>query len=197
MDEHIIKDQLDAVQEQIDTGASMITVAEEHFDVYCRYATAIEKYYLMKRISESPNTLEHVKDHHCVWMWGATGTGKTRQAYEMYPGLFSKLLNKRWDGYQGQMTVLLDGLSKTESKLGLYIKQWADRYPFIAERKRQTPLIIRPYRIVVTSYYHPSQIWDTDQELVASILRLFRLEEFKQLPPVPPPPKLLGKRRKK
>lgn len=42
---------------------------------------------------EGPKTAE--------WIWGKTGTGKTRTAREENPGFFRKHCNKWWDGYEG------------------------------------------------------------------------------------------------
>ena len=39
-----------------------------------------------------------------VWVfWGATGTGKSRRAFETWPDAYRKMTNdKWWDGYHGE-----------------------------------------------------------------------------------------------
>jgi len=63
--------------------------------------------------------------------------------------------------------------------LGYYLKIWADHYPFPAEYKGGSR-DIRPDKIVVTSNYHPSEIWPNDKQQVEAILRRFTLIEFKK-----------------
>ena len=45
-----------------------------------------------------------------VWVfWGATGTGKSRRAFETWPDAYRKMTNdKWWDGYHGEETVIFD-----------------------------------------------------------------------------------------
>ncbi len=103
----------------------------------------------------------------------------------MYP----KFPTKWWDGYNGQATVLIDDLGPEHSWISYYLKIWADHYPFNAESKN-TSNIIRPKRIIVTSNYHPSQIWKDDPILLDAIMARFTVIH-KQ----PPPPIVFGKKR--
>lgn len=68
-----------------------------------------------------------------IVLWGDSGTGKSRWAYDNYPDLYSKPPGKWWDGYTGQSTVLLDDyygyIPYTE------LLNVLDRYPYHAEIK--------------------------------------------------------------
>jgi len=73
------------------------------------------------------------RDVNVIVLWGDSGTGKSRWAYEQFPDLYSKPPTKWWDGYSGQKTVLLDdfyGYIPHSELLNVL-----DRYPFHAEVK--------------------------------------------------------------
>lgn len=61
--------------------------------------------------------------------------------------------------------------------LGHYLKIWADHYPFMAEYKGGSRLI-RPDTIIVTSNYHPDELWTDDKEMATAVKRRFVLTKF-------------------
>lgn len=89
-------------------------------------------------------------------LYGPTGSGKTRMAFEQYPGLYRKPPDTRWfDGYSSQGVLLLDDFFGAASKMSLsYLLQLLDRYPFTFEEKGSyIPLLAT--KIVITSNHHP------------------------------------------
>jgi len=106
-----------------------------------------------------------------LWIWGASGSGKTRSVLDQIPDAFPKPRNQWWDGYQQEDVVLVDDVDKFNVGLGGQFKHWADAYPFIGEVKG-TSKKIRPKRLIVTSQYTIEEIWE-DEETRVALLRRF------------------------
>jgi len=136
----------------------------------------IMHYHTLKRIKQdyqvAPPDIEEVCGE---WHYGAPGTGKSFTTRRDHPGFYDKPLNKWWDGYQGQDTIIIDDLgSKQGEWIGDLLKRWSDRYSFPAEHKGTT-MQIRPKKIIVTSNYTIEQIFPNDRVLCEAIERRFKV----------------------
>jgi len=161
----------------------MDQLREEHPDIAFRHYTTV------KRIRA--DALHKRKLDHCdptlrmQWYYGPAGTGKSRKAREENPDAFIKDCNKWWCGYVDQDVIIVEDVDGENKKwMCRLLKIWADIYPFNAEVKNGSTGLIRPKTIIVTSNYHPKDIWEDPREL-EPILRRFHVTHFPSLGSVP------------
>ena len=89
-----------------------------------------------------------------VGLLGATGTGKSRRAFETWPDAYRKMTNdKWWDGYHGEETVIFDDFKGSSMRLHDF-QLIVDRYPVKVETKGST-VELSATRLVFTSNKHP------------------------------------------
>lgn len=138
----------------LQTTRDLSEVARAHPVQWIRYYRGFESLFsrTMGR-REAPPTV-HL-------LYGTTGSGKTRWAYQGYPDLYRKAPDTKWfDGYEGQATVLLDDFVGAASKMSLsYLLQLLDRYDIRVEIKGSyVPLLATT--IIITTNIHPRKWYD-------------------------------------
>lgn len=113
------------------------------------------------------------------WIWGPTGTGKSKWARSQCEPekMYFKLQNKWWDSYDdgNVLIVLIEDLNPEKARmLSDHIKIWADRYWFQAEVKGSSILINpKDWKLIITSNYSIDECFPNTQDQEA-IKRRFK-----------------------
>ena len=95
---------LEQLKRLIDTGTPLIDIINAHFSLYCRYRNGIESYYNM-RLSKSVPKWRNVKVY---YIWGETGTGKTKYAFSMTDWKTEGYNLGHWNTYTNEQSILID-----------------------------------------------------------------------------------------
>ena len=162
---------LDAVHTDLKSGSSLKEVARNHFAAFAKYGRGIQFAWALQSEPRTEPTRVFV-------FIGASGTGKTRAAFERFATpyktlAFGKSSNSWFDGYEPEYheTVLIDdfygGLRWTE------LLQLCDRYEFPVQTKGGT-VQFKPKTIIFTSNSDPRS-WYKKMDM-APFYR--RLKEF-------------------
>lgn len=155
----------------LDAGASLAEVADEHFGSFVRYEKSIRSY---KRLKASPR--DFVPEVYVLW--GDTGTGKTRKAYESAEKPYFHPGGSWFDGFEGQEVAIFDDFSGSCFPIA-YLLKLLDRYPMSVPIKGGF-VEWNPRKIFITSNMNPKDWYSKAlPEHVKALERRFtHVEEF-------------------
>lgn len=142
----------------------LAAVAREHTEVFIKYSRGLRDASLYLH---QPYQHPDVRGY---WIWGPPGTGKSHYARQISDSVFIKDQNKWWDGYDGELNVILDDLDT--NVLGHHLKIWSDRYACKGETKGGT-IHLRHQRFIVTSNYPIEHFWNEDPSMCEALNRRF------------------------
>lgn len=140
---------LKEVAEQVRNGASLEEVAEESPAIYVRYTKGLTALMMSKMTdrTEKPEV---------SWLWGETGSGKTRTAVECRKSFYIKDSSIWWDGYTQQECIIIDDFDGKWNFRDLL--RLLDRYPYQGQCKGGYIKINSPI-IFITCEYPPQAFW--------------------------------------
>ncbi len=112
------------------------------------------------------------------WFYGATGTGKSREAYEVLgEDCYTCLSTGRWfDGYDAHANVLIDDMRKDFMKFHELLRL-LDRYAMRIETKGGTRQFLAKH-IIITSAYHPRNMFETREDVNQLLRRIDEVRLF-------------------
>lgn len=159
------RNDLTAVRELIENGGNMEDVIRSNTSYQGLRAAPTYLTYLEQKRDFVPTV---------VWLYGETGSGKTRAAREWLPDAWMSGISLRWwDEYDGQADVIIDDF-RGDFCTFHYLLRILDRYPMKVEVKGgHRQLLAR--RIVITSPYSPQRAYKKCEENMAQLLRRITL----------------------
>lgn len=156
-----------AFAELVRSGKTDLELMETDFNAFNRFYKTVDRY----RSFIPPKRTEELK---VALFVGATGTGKTRRAYELFPDLYTFPIGKDlWsDGYMGQKNVLVDDFAGQMRLVDLL--RFLDRYVIQIPKKGGFNWWCPTY-IIITSNFHPRTWYKYDgrEEHQAALKRRF------------------------
>lgn len=162
-----------AVREQISAGQGMRQIVETATSYQSiRTAELLLKYKEKKR-DWMPNV---------IYIWGKSGTGKTRWAYDNFPmdDIHKQIASglKWFESYDAHPVVLIDEVDSNTCYSTL--KALTDRYPLRVECKGGSRSFL-PKVVVLTSLVHPEILWydypENGKEMLRRLSRIIHLPE--------------------
>lgn len=147
---------LEAIRDEIKSGATDQQLAENHWNHWVLYRRAFSDY---RTILENAVTRDWITK--VIVFWGEPGTGKSRLARWIGRNMLNSVYTsidpdlKWFDGYEGQPIALFDDFEALPSILPTW-KRLTDRYDCRVQVKGST-VIWRPRLIIFTSNRDPQE----------------------------------------
>ena len=111
------------------------------------------------------------------WFCGATETGKSRRAHELYPDAYVAMdTGEWWEGYDAHEAVIIDDMRGDFLKFHQLLKLF-DRYPYRVEVKGGSRQFLAR-TIIVTSCYSPDQMFNTREDIQQLLRRITKIKYF-------------------
>ncbi len=159
---------LESIRLEIDAGATDQQLAEDHFNQWCYHRNSWSEY---RRLRSKPRDPEFPPE--VYYYWGDTGTGKSKQAYDLYPDAFYQMTGTKWfGGYDNMLdkVMIFDDYDPAAFSIREFISL-IDRYPRKVEIKGGW-CEFKPDIIVITNNMEPSMLYpDEDPRLIEAMLR--------------------------
>lgn len=161
------RNDLRSVANSIIAGTNIMEIALEHPVEFIKFNKGIER--LHSLIQPRRNWKTEI-----IVLWGKSGTGKSKLAWDCDPNAYEKAAEHTWwDGYNGEDTIIIDDYA---GELPFrYLLRLADRYPMQVQIKGGTTQF-RSRRIIFTTNIHP-KYWYKNEDYATFERRITMLCE--------------------
>lgn len=143
-------------------------------ECYIKYHNGMEKlnsFYKCKKRDFKP---------YVEWIYGPTGTGKTRHVYEKEKDLWISNKNLQWwQGYDGQEATLFDDFRGDFCTFHELLRI-LDRYPYTVMVKGGS-MELCSKRMYITSAYHPEEVYTTIEDTTQLIRRIDKITKMENV----------------
>lgn len=149
------------IRELIQAGGDMTDVLNECSSYQSAKFGELYLSYLEPKRTSAPTV---------IWVYGPSGTGKTHTAYELFPEAWISGESLRWwQGYNRHKVAIFDDFRKDFCKFHTLLRI-LDKYPMTVEVKGGNRQLVADI-IIITSCYHPAQMYDTREDIWQLIRR--------------------------
>lgn len=142
---------IDEATDILSNGGTLQDIAANLPSTFVKFHKGLQAYTLM--IQSARNWKTEV-----FWLWGPTGSGKSRYAWETYPDAYPKQSStKWWCNYEGRDTAIVDDFRPSKEMPFNFILNLFDRYPLMLETKGgQVQCLLK--RLIITCPFSPDQL---------------------------------------
>jgi len=149
-------------------------LVSEYPEAYVKYHSGFEKLNFRLTKPRDPKEPPVV-----TWLYGKTGTGKTREVVEKEPDLWISGRDlKFWDGYENQEAVLFDDFRKDFCTFHELLRI-LDRYPVNVNVKGGFRCL-NSKRIYITSCFKPDMVYETREDVKQLLRRITEVKHVKE-----------------
>lgn len=135
---------------------------------YVKYHSGLEKLHAGLMDPRDPGVPPEV-----IWLYGATGLGKSRYVHEKEQDLWVSMgSHKWWQGYHQQDAILIDDMRCNYAPFNELLKI-LDIYPYKAECKG-SHVEVNSKRIYITSQFPPHKVYNREARQDEDIRQLYR-----------------------
>lgn len=166
---------IEAAVEAIKGGADIGELLDQHATVFVKYSRGLS----IARLHFQPRRNWKTE---VFWYYGETGTGKSREAYQLYPEAYYKNpTNKWWCGYDGHDVVIIDDYRRDLCSFGDLLRLF-DRYPLQLESKGGSFQFVAR-TIIVTTPKSPRATWEgrSEEDIKQLLRRIETVRHFVRL----------------